>query len=167
MGYSEAVVGNCGKHWDNYRFLWITMFIGEYTYSIDEKKRLAIPAKFRQALGKRAVLTRGIDNCLVIYPLEEWQKLAKKLEGLPSSQTDARAFARIMLAGAVDVQLDKLGRILIPDYLKNYALLKKNVAIIGLSNRIEIWDENKWRDYKEKTEKEIGDMAQRLKELGI
>jgi len=143
------------------------MFIGEYTYLIDEKKRLAIPAKFRQVLGKKAVLTRGIDNCLVIYPLEEWQKLAKKLESLPSSQTDARAFARIMLAGAVDVELDKLGRILIPDYLKDYALLKKNVAIIGLSNRIEIWDEKKWQDYKERTEREIGDMAQRLKELGI
>ena len=143
------------------------MFIGEYTYSIDEKKRLAIPAKFRLALGKKAVLTRGIDNCLVIYPLEEWIKLAKKLEGLPSSQTDARAFARIMLAGAVDVGLDKLGRILIPDYLKNYALLKKNVTIIGLSNRIEIWDEKRWQGYKEKTEKEIGDMASRLKELGV
>jgi len=143
------------------------MFIGEYTYSIDEKKRLAIPAKFRQSLGKKAVLTRGIDSCLVIYPLEEWGKLAKKLENLPASQTDARAFARIMLAGAVDVQLDKLGRILIPDYLKNYALFKKNVAIIGLSNRIEIWDEKKWQDYKEKTEKEIGDMASRLKELGV
>jgi len=143
------------------------MFIGEYTYSIDEKKRLAIPAKFRLALGKKAVLTRGIDNCLVIYPLEEWIKLAKKLESLPASQTDARAFARIMLAGAVDVGLDKLGRILIPDYLKNYALLKKNVTIIGLSNRIEIWDEKRWLEYKEKTEREIGDMAQRLKELGI
>jgi len=143
------------------------LFIGEYTYSIDEKKRLAIPAKFRPALGKKAVLTRGIDNCLVIYPLEEWIKLAKKLEGLPSSQTDARAFARIMLAGAVDVGLDKLGRILIPDYLKNYALLKKNVTIIGLSNRIEIWDEKRWQGYKEKTEKEIGDMASRLKELGV
>lgn len=149
----------CGKH--------NIMFIGEYVYSIDEKKRLAIPAKFRQLLGKKAVLTRGIDSCLVIYPLEGWQKLAEKLESLPSSQTDARAFARIMLSGAVDVMLDKLGRILIPDYLKNYALFKKNVAIIGLSNRIEIWDEKKWRDYKAKTEKDIGDMAQRLKELGI
>jgi MraZ protein len=143
------------------------MFIGEYNYSIDEKKRLAIPAKSRQALGKKAVLTRGLDNCLVLYPLDEWQKLAKKLENLPSSESDARAFARIMLAGAVDVQLDKLGRILIPDYLKNYAHLKKNVAIIGLSNRIEIWDEKRWLEYKQRTEKQIGDMAQRLKELGI
>jgi MraZ protein len=143
------------------------MLIGEYNYSIDDKKRLAIPAKCRQALGKKAVLTRGIDNCLVLYPFPEWEKLSKKLESLPSSASDARAFARIMLAGAVDVALDKLGRILIPDYLKSYAFLKKNVAIIGLSNRIEIWDANRWLNYKEKTEKEIGDMAQRLKELGI
>jgi MraZ protein len=118
-------------------------------------------------LGKKAVLTRGLDNCLVIYPLEEWQKLAKKLENLPSSASDARAFARIMLAGAVDVNLDKLGRILVPDYLKDYAFLGKNVAINGLSNKIEIWDEKRWKEYKEKTEKQIGDMAQRLKDLGI
>ena len=143
------------------------MFIGEYIYSIDDKKRLAIPAKFRKALGKKAVLTRGLDNCLVLYPLEEWQKVATKLENLPSSASDARAFARIMLAGAADVELDKLGRILIPDYLKDYAFLKKNVAINGLSNRIEIWEEARWKEYKEKTEKQIGDMAQRLKELGI
>lgn len=143
------------------------MFIGEYIYLIDEKKRLAIPSKFRKELGKNAVITRGLDNCLVIYPIIEWKKLSKKLENLPSSQIDARSFVRIMLAGAVDVTLDKLGRILIPDFLKNYAFLKKNVAILGLSNRIEIWDEIKWKEYKEKTETQVGDMAERLKELGI
>jgi len=143
------------------------MFIGEYTYSIDEKKRLAIPSKFRAELGKKAVLTRGLDNCLVLYPLKEWQRLAKKLESLPSSKVDARSFVRLMLAGAVDVELDKMGRILIPDFLKKYANLKKTVAILGLSNRIEIWDEKKWKEYKEKTEKEVGDTASRLEELGI
>ncbi len=143
------------------------MFIGEYSYLIDEKKRLAVPVKFRKLLGKKAVITRGIDNCLVIYPLIEWQKLAKKLESLPTSQIEARVFARIMLSGAVDVGFDKLGRILIPDYLKNYAFLKKNVAVLGLSNRIEIWDEQNWQEYKEKTEKEVGNIAERLKELGI
>jgi len=143
------------------------MFIGEYLYSIDEKKRLAIPAKFRKALGKKAVVTRGIDNCLVIYPVGEWQKLATKLESLPSSTIDARGFARIMLSGAVDVGLDKLGRILVPDYLKEYAYLKKNVAVLGISNRIEIWDEQKWQEYKNKTEREVGDIAERLKELGV
>jgi len=143
------------------------MFIGEYIYSIDEKKRLAIPARFRKDLGKKAVITRGIDNCLVIYPVSEWQKLARKLESLPTSKIDARGFARLMLAGAVDVALDKLGRILVPDYLKEYASLKKNVAILGLSNRIEIWDEEKWQEYKQKTEREVGDIAERLHELGV
>jgi len=143
------------------------MFIGEYIYSIDQKKRLAVPSKFRKELGKKAVVTRGIENCLVIYPINEWQKLAKKLEAMPTTQGDARGFARLMLAGASDGELDKLGRILIPDYLKNYADLKKNVAILGLSNRIEIWDEEKWQEYKKKTEMSVGDIAERLKELGI
>ncbi len=143
------------------------MLIGEYIYTIDEKKRIAIPVKMRNALGKKVVITTGLDNCLVIYPLKEWQKLAKKLENLPPGQVDARGFARIMLSGAVDAELDKLGRILVPDYLKKYAFLKKNVAILGLSNRIEIWDAKRWKEYKEKTEKEIGDMASRLQQLGF
>jgi MraZ protein len=143
------------------------MFIGEYPYTIDQKKRISIPAKFRKALGKKAIITRGLDNCLVVYPVQEWQKLAKKLESLPNSQADARGFARIMLSGAVDVVFDKLGRILIPDYLKKYAFLNKNVAVLGHSNRIEIWDEAKWQEYRTRTEKEIGDMASRLQQLGI
>ncbi len=143
------------------------MFIGEYIYTIDHKKRVAIPSKFRKSLGKKAVITRGLDNCLVVYPIGEWQKLTKKLENLPNSKIDARGFVRIILSGAVDVALDKLGRILIPDYLKEYAGLKKDVVVIGLSNKIEIWDAQKWKDYREKTEKEIGNMAEKLQELGI
>lgn len=138
------------------------MFIGEYTYSIDEKKRLSIPSKFRVELGKKAVLTRGLDNCLVIYPLNEWQKLAQKLESLPTGKINARDFIRIILSGAVEILLDKLGRILIPDHLKKYAFLKKNVVIIGLSNRIEIWDERRWKEYKEKREKTVAKMAEQL-----
>ena len=143
------------------------MFIGEYSYIIDHKKRLSIPSKFRKSLGKKAIITRGLDNCLVVYSINEWQKVTKKLESLPSSKIDARGFSRIILSGAVDVNLDKLGRILIPDYLKKYAGLKKEIMVIGLSNKIEIWDEKNWKDYRQKTEKEIGDMAGRLEELGI
>ncbi len=143
------------------------MFIGEYIYSIDQKKRLSIPSKFRQGLGRKAVVTRGIDTCLVIYPWPEWVAMAKKLQALPSGQGDARGFARLMLSGAVDVQFDKLGRILVPDYLKEYAVLEKEVAILGLSNKIELWDQKKWQEYKQRTEKEVGDMAERLKELGV
>jgi len=143
------------------------MFIGEYTYSIDEKKRLAIPPKFRQILKRKAVITRGLDQCLFLYPAKEWGILAKELSQLPLSQADARGFARIMLTGAMDVALDNLGRILVPDYLKEYAQLKKRVVIAGVYNRIEIWDERKWKEYKAKTEKEVGDIAERLKELGV
>jgi len=143
------------------------MFIGEYTYSIDDKKRLAIPAKFRQLLGRKAVITRGLDQCLFLYPDKEWGILAKKLSQLPLSQADARGFARLMLTGAMDAKLDNLGRILVPDYLKDYSSLKKKVVIAGVFNRIEIWDEVKWQEYKKKTEMEVGDIAERLKELGV
>ena len=157
----------CGKLWENYNFLGKTMFIGEYTYSIDDKKRLAIPAKFRQLLGKKAVITRGLDQCLFLYPLKEWENLAKKLSQLPLSQADARGFARVMLSGAMEVNIDNLGRILIPDYLKGYAQLQKKVVIAGVFNRIEIWSDEIWQKYKEKTENEVGDIAERLKELGV
>ncbi len=142
-------------------------FYGEYTYSIDEKKRLAIPSKFRKVLGKKAVITKGLDQCLFLYPEREWGILAKKLSKLPLSQSDARGFARLMLTGAMEVEIDNLGRILIPDYLKEYAKLKKKVVIAGVYNRIEIWDEKIWKEYQEKTEKEVGDIAERLKELGV
>lgn len=143
------------------------MLIGEYIYSIDEKRRLAIPSRFRKDLGKKAVITRGLDDCLVLYPIQEWEKLAKKLQELPAARGQARSFVRILLSGAIDVDFDKLGRILIPEYLKKYAALGKNTAIIGLGNRIEIWDEKKWQDYKARTETKVEDIAEGLEELGI
>jgi len=143
------------------------MFIGEYRYTIDSKKRLALPAKFRRELGKTVIITRGLENCLIVYPLNEWKIMSEKLSKLPSSKLDARGFARIILAGACDVKLDKLGRILVPDYLKKYASLRKNVVLLGLSNRIEIWDEKRWQKYRERTEGEIGNIAERLEQLGI
>ena len=143
------------------------MFSGEYTYSIDDKKRLAIPPKFRQVLGSKAVITRGLDQCLFIYTAKEWQKLAKKISQLPLAQADARGFARLMLGGAMEVSIDNLGRILIPDYLKEYALLKKKVIFVGLYNRVEVWDEEEFQKYKKKTEMAAEDIAERLKELGI
>lgn len=143
------------------------MFIGEYVYSIDEKKRLAIPLKFRKILGNKAIITKGLDNCLFVYTPKEWQNFAEKLSKLPFSQSDARGFARLMLAGAMDVKFDNLGRVLIPDYLKGYAQLNKKVVIAGVFNRIEIWDEAKWQEYKQKTEKDVDNIAERLKELGV
>lgn len=143
------------------------MLIGEYRHTIDTKKRLALPAKFRKELGKTVIITRWLDNCLVVYPEKEWQIMSDKLGKLPASQIEARGFARIMLAGAMAVALDSLGRILIPEYLKKYATLERNVVICGLFNRLEIWDEQKWETYKTKAEKEVGDLAAKLKELGI
>ncbi|MBU1255373.1 division/cell wall cluster transcriptional repressor MraZ [Patescibacteria group bacterium] len=143
------------------------MLIGEYKHIIDIKKRLAIPAKFRRVFSQGAVITRGIDNCLVLYSSKEWENMAKKLGQLPSSQVEARSFARVMLAGAMPVKFDRLGRILIPDYLKNYAFLKKNAVVIGLYTRLEIWSEEKWELYKKQAENEVGDLAAKLGELGL
>lgn len=143
------------------------MFIGEYTYSIDEKKRLAIPVKFRQLLGKKAIITKGLDRCLFLYPVKEWGNLAKKIAKLPLAQADARSFSRLMLGGAMEVNLDGLGRILIPDYLKTYAGLKKKIIFVGLYNRVEIWDEEESQKSRKKTDIAAGDIAERLKDLGI
>ncbi len=143
------------------------MFIGEYSYTIDDKRRVSIPSKFRSKLGKKAVITRWLEKCLVLYPMKEWERFSERLEKLPGTQVDARGFSRVLLSGAVDVSFDKLGRILIPDYLTEYASLKKNVTIIGLSNKIEIWDKKNWGLYRKKTEKELGDIAGKLKELEI
>jgi len=143
------------------------MFIGEYYHNIDAKKRLAVPVKFRKDLGRKAVLTRGLDNCLYLYPMGEWKKMAEKLARLPISRSDSRAFARLMLAGAMDVTLDGLGRILVPDYLKSYAGLKKKAVIAGLYNRVEVWDEKKWEAYKKQTTKRADEIAEKMDELGI
>ena len=143
------------------------MLIGEYKHTIDNKKRLAIPSKLRREIGAKMVITRGLDNCLFVFPLNQWNKLVEKLSQLPLGQKDSRGFVRLMLAGASEVEIDKLGRILIPDYLKTYAGLKKNVVIVGVYNRLEIWDSQKWENYKKKAEKEVGDLASKLGELGI
>ncbi len=149
---------------------WITqktMFIGEYRYTVDNKKRLAIPAKFRSGLGSKAVVTKGLDQSLLLYPKKEWQVLAERLSNLPFSQSDARGVARTMLAGAMEVDVDKAGRILVPNYLKEYAGLEKEAVVVGLYNRVEIWSKKLWEEYQKKTEKEVGNIAERLKELGI
>lgn len=143
------------------------MFIGEYQHTIDEKGRVAIPVKFRAKLSGGAVVTRGLDNCLFLYSREEWEKLANKLATLPISQADARAFARLMLAGAMDVELDKQGRVVLPAYLRGYAGMKNSVVVAGLFNRVEIWDEGAWKSYKANAEKESSSIAEHLSNLGV
>ena len=143
------------------------MFIGEYAHNLDEKGRLAIPVKFRRDLSKGAVVTRGLDNCLFLFAAKEWEALAQKLIALPLAQGNSRAFVRLMLAGAMDVVTDNQGRILIPDYLRQYAHLKKQAVVAGLYNRIEIWDKEHWTSYKQKTESASDEIAEQLGELGI
>ncbi len=143
------------------------MFIGEYKHTIDDKGRLAIPVKFRGDLAKGAVVTRGLDTSLFLFPKEEWDKLAQKLASLPLGQSNSRAFARLMLAGAMDVTLDKQGRLVLPEYLREYAGMKKSIVIAGLFNRLELWDADTWDAYKQKTESEVGDIAEQLGELGV
>lgn len=143
------------------------MFIGEYQHTIDPKKRVAMPSKCRVELGKKVVITRGMDKCLFIYPMKTWEKLAEKLGSLPVGESGTRSFIRLMLAGAVDVELDKQGRVLIPDYLKEYAGLKKDVTVAGLFDRLEVWDKSKWNVYKSKAEKDSDEIAEQLGKLGV
>lgn len=143
------------------------MFIGEYAASLDEKSRVAIPSKFRTALDGRVVVTRGLDNSLFLFPLGEWNTLAQKLAGLPLATASTRAFTRLMLAGAMDLEVDKQGRITLPFYLKEFASLGKRVVIAGLYNRLEIWSESAWQKYKDKTEKDAEQIAEQLATLGI
>ncbi len=143
------------------------MFIGEFHHSIDEKGRLAIPVKFRNAFKSGAVVTKGLDKSLFLYTNSEWKKLAEKLSSLPISQSKSRAFARLMLAGAMDLSLDKQGRIVLPDYLRNYAFLKKKAVVAGLYNRVELWSEEEWEKYKLQTESSSNDIAEALGELGV
>jgi len=143
------------------------MFIGEYSHNLDSKGRLAVPAKFRAILKDGAVVTRGLDNCLFLYPKKQWNQLAKRLASLPISQAKARAFSRLMLAGAMAVDFDNQGRITLPEYLRKFAVLKKKTIIAGLYDRLEIWDEITWNRFKAGAEKKSSDIAEALGELGV
>jgi len=149
----------------NLNFLKIknkNIFIGEYNYNLDDKGRLAVPVKFREEIKKGAIVTRGLDNCLFLYTKEEWEKIVEKLSNLPVSQSKARAFSRLMLAGAMEVDCDSQGRINLPDYLRKFAKLEKKTIIAGLFNRLEIWDENLWEEYKKQVEEDSNEIAEEL-----
>lgn len=143
------------------------MFIGEFQHSLDAKGRIALPAKFRTKITGGAIITRGIDKCLFVFTGKEWETLAAKLMALPLSQANSRAFVRLMLSGAADVELDSQGRILIPDYLRKYAGLNKEAKVTGVYNRMEIWDTAVWNEYKAKSEGQSEEIAEKLGELGI
>jgi MraZ protein len=143
------------------------MLIGEYNHTLDPKKRLSIPSKWRRELGETVVITRGLDSCLFVYPQGEWQKITDKVGQLPLGQADTRSFNRFFLSGAVEVEVDSVGRILVPDFLKDFAKLGTNVVLAGIHNRIEIWDEEKWNDYKRMIESQADALAEKLGEIGV
>ena len=142
------------------------MFIGEYRHSIDEKGRLALPAKFRGKLSDGVVITKGLDNALVIYTKEEWENIASDIAKMPYTQGNARAFSRMMLAGANDLKLDGQGRINIPQNLREFAGLKTNAVVVGVYSRIEVWDIKVWEEYQAKIEKDSGQIAEQLDQFG-
>lgn len=143
------------------------MLIGEYTHTLDPKKRLSLPSKWRRLLGKKLVITRGLDNCLFVYPLKEWQKITEKVGQLPLGQSDTRSFNRFFLSGAVEVEVDSVGRILVPDFLKDFGKLGSKVVLAGIHDRIEIWDEKTWKNYKRAIETKADALAEKLGEIGV
>lgn len=142
------------------------MFIGEYQHSIDNKNRMIIPSKFREELGDKFVLTKGLDGCLYAYTLNEWKILEEKLKRLPLTSKDARAFVRFFFSGANEIDIDKQGRALIPQNLSEYATIEKDIVCIGVSTRIEIWSKVKWDEYND-SNINMDEIAEKMSELGI
>jgi MraZ protein len=142
------------------------MFIGEYQHTLDDKGRLAIPAKFRNDLDKGIVITRELDHCLSLYPIDEWERRAVELSKIKTVQADPRSFVRSQLSGAMDLKLDSQGRAVVPDYLRDYAGIKRDVVVTGLYNHLEIWDADAWKKYSAEMEKNSNEIAEKMGELG-
>ncbi|GIP20486.1 MULTISPECIES: division/cell wall cluster transcriptional repressor MraZ [Paenibacillus] len=138
------------------------MFMGEYQHSIDDKGRIIIPAKFRELLGTSFVVTRGLDQCLFVYPQEEWGIMEQKLKALPLMKSDARAFTRFFFSGATECEWDKQGRVNLPATLRQYAKLEKDCVVIGVSNRVEIWSRDTWEMYCQQSEDTFNEIAEKL-----
>ncbi len=143
------------------------MLIGEYIHTLDDKNRVSLPVKFRKELGKSMVITPGLDNCLFVFTMKEWEKIAARLSESSLLQSDNRSFNRFMFGGAVQVEVDSIGRILLPDFLKDRANLKSKVVWIGVQNRLEIWNEKAWSEYKQVVEKQADTLAERLGGIGV
>ena len=143
------------------------MIIGEYKHTLDDKNRISLPVKFRQEMGRKIVLTPGLDNCLFAFAAKEWQKISEKLSSSSMLQADNRSFNRFMFGGAVEAEVDTIGRILIPDFLKDRADLKNRVVLIGVQNRVEIWNEKAWDEYKQVVERKADTLAEKLGQIGV
>jgi len=142
------------------------MLIGEYKHTIDDKHRISLPRKFRGELGKKIVITRGLDNCLFIYSQKEWERIAEKLGTLGFGQSDTRGFNRFMLSGAMEMTIDSAGRVLLPEHLRTFANLASKAVFAGVYNRVEIWDEKAWDDYNKQVLSKADTMAETLGDIG-
>lgn len=141
---------------------------GEYRHALDDRGRIAVPARFRARLAEGATLTRWLDACLAVFPREAWDELAGKLRGLPLTSAKAREFGRFMSSGAVEVELDRQGRLLVPGYLRTYAGLEPGeVIVVGALNRLEIWAPSAWQPYRSRIEDAPEALAEQLQDLGI
>lgn len=143
------------------------MLIGEFTHTLDDKKRVSLPSKFRKEIGKKVIITRGLDHCLFVYSRAEWKKFSDKLGELSMGQADTRAFNRFLLGGAIEIDVDASGRIRIPDFLKDFAGLDQKVILAGLHNRIEVWNEEAWNTYTHNVEKKADALAEKLGDIGM
>ena len=143
------------------------MLIGEYEHSIDTKGRLIMPAKLKEDIGEKFIITKGLDGCLFVYSQKEWQVFEEKLRTFPLTNKDARALMRFFLAGATECEIDKQGRFLIASNLRKFAGLEKEVVIIGVLNKIEIWSKDKWLKYSEEENMEADEIAEKMSNLGI
>jgi MraZ protein len=143
------------------------MFMGEYQHNFDQKGRIIIPSKFREELGPTFVLTRGLDQCVFGYPLDEWKQLEQKLKALPFTRKDARAFTRFFFSGAVECELDKQGRVNVASPLRSYAKLEKECVVIGVSNRIELWSKPVWEEYFTESEESFGEIAESIMDFDL
>lgn len=141
------------------------MFMGEYNHSVDAKGRVIIPAKFRDKLGETFVVTKGLDGCLFVFAMDEWKNFEEKLRALPIANKDARKFTRFFLAGAADIEVDKQGRALLPSNLREFAELKKDVVLVGVSSRVEIWSKERWEDST--AFDDMDEIAEHMAELGL
>ncbi|MCI9013039.1 MAG: division/cell wall cluster transcriptional repressor MraZ [Lachnospiraceae bacterium] len=141
------------------------MFMGEYNHTIDAKGRLIVPSKFREALGDTFVVTKGLDGCLFVYDNEEWQAFEEKLRSLPITNKEARQFARFFLAGAAEVEVDKQGRILVPNILREFAQISKDVVLIGVASRIEIWSKERFEGMA--SFEDMDEIAEHMAQLGL
>ncbi|MGM0688252.1 MAG: division/cell wall cluster transcriptional repressor MraZ [Bacillota bacterium] len=143
------------------------MFTGEYQHTLDGKGRVIIPSRLRDGLGERFVVTRGLDQCLFVYPSSEWVRLEQKLKQLPFTKRDSRAFSRLFFSGAMEVETDKQGRVLIPHNLREYAGIEKDVMFIGVSNRVEVWSEEAWKNYFGQANENYEELAEKLVDFDL